>query len=223
MSAHLQAVNADKPHKVMGRQPATDSTPQALMQALTEQRSFLLHLARVQLNDIQLAEDAVQETSLSAWQTFHKFENRSTIRTWLVSILRFKILDAMRQCKRQPDRISPVQIDQELAPLEDGLLFDAHGQWSEEPQVWWQSETNAALEVPDQALIHKQMLVVLQTCLIGLPPKTAQIFLMREYLGFEGNEIAQQLNLQCGHVRVILMRARLALRTCLEQRMTLES
>jgi RNA polymerase sigma-70 factor, ECF subfamily len=219
MSAHLQAVNTTKPHKEMGGQAPTS---QALMQALTEQRSFLLHLASVQLNDTELAEDAVQETSLSAWQTFHKFENRSSIRTWLVSILRFKILDAMRQRKRQPDRLSAVQIDQELASLEDGLLFDAHGQWSEQPQVWWQSETNAALEVPDQALIHKQMLILIQTCLTRLPPKTAQIFLMREYLGFEGIEIAQQLKLQTGHLRVILMRARLALRTCLELSMALE-
>jgi RNA polymerase sigma-70 factor (ECF subfamily) len=199
----------------------TPCTTEDLTQALTQHRSFLLHLARTQLKDIQWAEDAVQETCLAAWQNFHHFENRSSIRTWLTGILRFKILDAMRQRKLQPESLSALQVDQELAPLEDDLLFNASGQWCETPHAWWHGESNATLEIPDQALIHKQTMDVLQICLTYLPPKTSRIFLMREYLGFEGVEIARQLGLQAGHVRVILMRARLALRTCLEQRMAL--
>jgi RNA polymerase sigma-70 factor (ECF subfamily) len=175
----------------------------------------LLRLARAQLHDEQLADDVVQDAVLSAWQALEQFERRSSLRTWLVGILRFKILDALRDRNRQPINLSALTLDEELQSLEDDLLFDAQGRWREMPLLW-----GGAQSEPSEALYHKQGIQILKLCLQQLPEKTGQVFLMREYLGFDGAEVARQTGLQAGHVRVILMRARLALRSCLEWRMS---
>jgi len=183
-----------------------------LEQNLRDERRFFLRLAYSQLREQQDAADVVQEMSLAAWQAIDQFEGRATIRTWLVGILRFKILDALRRRKRQPS-FKGMDVDQELQML-DGALFDVNGRWVDEPQAWWETDSN-----PSETLQQKQTMQLLQACLEKLPEKTAHVFLMREYLGFESQEISHRTGLQMNHIRVIMMRARLALRTCLEFKM----
>lgn len=173
---------------------------------------FFLRLAYSQLREQQDAADVVQEMSLAAWQAIDQFEGRSTIRTWLVGILRFKILDALRRRKGQPS-FNGMDVDQELQML-DRALFDVNGRWVDEPQAWWEADSNLS-----ETLQQKQTMQLLQACLEKLPEKTAHVFLMREYLGFESQEISHRTGLQMNHIRVIMMRARLALRTCLEFKM----
>jgi RNA polymerase sigma-70 factor (ECF subfamily) len=106
-----------------------------------------------------------------------------------------------------------MDVDQELQML-DRALFDVNGRWVDEPQAWWETDSN-----PSETLQQKQTMQLLQACLEKLPEKTAHVFLMREYLGFESQEISHRTGLQMNHIRVIMMRARLALRTCLEFKM----
>lgn len=185
-----------------------------LEKSLCNDRGFLLRLARAQLRDQQTAEDVVQDAALAAWQSVEKFEGRSSIRTWLVGILRYKILDAMRLHQRQPILYSPLEVDQELQTLDEGL-FDLQGCWSEMPDAWRHDE-----DAPADALQQSQTLQFLMLCLKGLPEKTARVFLMREYLGLDSKEITVQTGLKAGHVRIVLMRARLSLRTCMAWRMS---
>lgn len=191
-----------------------------LKQTLVSERGFLLRLAHGQLRNAQWAEDVVQEAALAAWQSMGVFEGRSTLRTWLVGILRFKILDALRTQQKQPAALYALpglqafELDEELNALEDNLLFDAQGRWCDQPLAWWDDTGE-----PDTALQQKQVLLHLQRCLDVLPQKSAQVFLLREYLGCDSAEIATHTGLQSGHIRVILMRTRLALRTCLETRL----
>ena len=185
-----------------------------LEHALATERGYLLRLAHAQLRNAQWAEDVVQEAALAAWQSVAQFEGRSTLRTWLVGILRFKILDALRAQMKQAVSIDALEVQGELSALEDQLLFNAQGRWQEQPMAWWDDSG-----APDSALLQKQVLHHVQWCLDVMPEKSAQVFLMREYLGCESTEIVHHTGLQAGHVRVILMRARLALRTCLEMRM----
>ncbi len=179
-------------------------------QCLRDERGFLLRLAYAQLRDTQEAADAVQEMALAAWQSIHRFEGRSTMRTWLVGILRFKILDALRARKQQPIFVVD-EAEQEMQAFDSEAVFGSEGCWDEEPQAWWE-----ACDGPSESLQQSQAMRLLEQCLEKLPNRMAQIFLMREYLGFESAEITQRTGVQAGNIRVILMRARLALRTCLE-------
>ncbi len=185
-----------------------------LAQTLKTEFGFLHRLSCMQLRDAQWADDVVQDTALSAWRSLTSFENKSSMRTWLVGILRHKIIDALRERKKQSANLTFTELEQELPLLEGDALFDEQGAWREAPRLW-----SRPAEDPAQEYEQKQQLQLLQLCVEKLPEKTAQIFLMREYLGFDGGEIAQHFGLQAGHVRVTLLRARLALRACMELQM----
>ena len=167
-------------------------------------RPQLLRYATLELRDRDRAEDCVQETLLAALSGEAKFEGRSNLRTWLTGILKHKIIDTIRRSSRERT------LDGEA---EDGVsefdrLFDERGHWREFPPEW--SE-------PDGALEQKQFMQALERCLATLPQRTAQTFMLREHMGLETAEICQQLGLTASHCWVLLYRARMALRECLEK------
>jgi RNA polymerase sigma-70 factor (ECF subfamily) len=165
-------------------------------------RPYLLRYAALQLRDSAAAEDAVQETLLAALAGEANFAGRSNLRTWLTGILKHKIVDAIRrQSRERPDAAAG-----EDAGEFDGL-FDRRGHWQEAPDAWQQ---------PEGSLQQKQFLAALEACLRALPEKTARVFMMREHLGLETPEICKELGISATHCWVILHRARMALRLCLE-------
>jgi RNA polymerase sigma-70 factor (ECF subfamily) len=165
------------------------------------ERSYLLRYARLQLRDGHAAEDAVQETLLAALAGEAAFAGRSNLRTWLTGILKHKIVDAMRRMARE----APLPEDDEGAL---DALFDETGHWREAPAHW---------EDPDALLERKEFLAALERCLSGLPQKSARAFMMREHLGFETDDICKELAITPTHCWVLLYRARMALRECLQQ------
>jgi RNA polymerase sigma-70 factor, ECF subfamily len=110
-----------------------------------------------------------------------------------------------RQPPCGPAVLAPNAIDR-LAEFD--ALFNERGHWHEHPSAW---------EDPDGALHQKQFLAALEACLAGLPKRTSQVFLMREHLGLETAEICKELGLTSTHCWVLLYRARMALRLCLEK------
>lgn len=185
--------------------------PSWLDAELAQHRSFLMKLARGQLRDQGLAEDAVQETLVAAWQNQQSFAGRSTVRTWLVSILRYKLIDALRSQTRQPVTL----IDHnEYEESDFDVLFNHANQWREQPEPWGEFVDFA--DGPQRQILQNQLMNLLELCVTKLPEQTGRIFLLREYLGFETGEITDHTGLQSGHVRVLLHRARLSLRTCLD-------
>ena len=162
------------------------------------ERAYLLRFAALQLRDAAAAEDAVQETLLAALKGEKGFAGRSNLRTWLTGILKHKIVDAIRRMSRE----SPLPSEDEL-----DALFDSTGHWIDTPQAW---------PDPDSSLTQKQFFAVLEDCLSRLPAKTSQAFMMREHMGFETGDICKELAITPTHCWVLLHRARLALRTCLE-------
>ena len=162
------------------------------------ERAYLLRYAALQLRDAAAAEDAVQETLLAALTGEAGFAGRSNLRTWLTGILKHKIVDAIRRMSRE----SPLPAEEEL-----DALFDTTGHWIEAPQAW---------PDPDASLTQKQFFAVLEDCLAKLPAKTSQAFMMREHMGFETTDICKELAVTPTHCWVLLHRARLALRLCLE-------
>ena len=163
------------------------------------ERAYLLRYASLQLRDPQAAEDAVQETLLAALAGKSGFGGRSNLRTWLTGILKHKIVDAVRKQSRETTALS----EDEFA-----ALFDERGPWVEMPEAW---------PDPDSSLEQKQFFAALEECLARLPAKTAQAFMMREHLGFDTPDICKELKLTSTHCWVLLYRARMALRECLQQ------
>ena len=167
------------------------------------ERGYLLRYARLQLRDAAAAEDAVQEALVAALAGEAGFAGRSNLRTWLTGILKHKIIDTIRRQSRtsalQPEEAEAGELDP---------LFDESGHWRDPPSDWGD---------PDTLLQQKQFMAALEVCLEALPAKTAHAFLMREHMGFETTEICKELGVTPTHCWVLLYRARMALRECLEK------
>jgi RNA polymerase sigma-70 factor, ECF subfamily len=165
-------------------------------------RPYLLRYASLQLRNRDAAEDAVQEALAAALAAEAGFAGRSNLRTWATGILKHKIVDAIRRAARE----QPLAAEGDAADFD--ALFDERGHWHEHPHAW---------PAPDGALQEKQFLAALQRCLEALPPRTAQAFLLREHMGLETAEICKELGVTSTHCWVLLYRARMALRQCLEK------
>lgn len=169
---------------------------------LNQHGDYLYRFALARLRDPHLAEDVVQETFLAAIKS-PSFAEQSAPRTWLTGILKHKIIDVMRKNVREV--AASDLIDDEDANVDD--FFDAKGHWDEKPHNWG---------MPVDALEQKQFLGVMQTCMEKLPPKLAQLFFMRDVQETDNEEICKELNISTTNAWVMLYRARMGLRKCLE-------
>jgi RNA polymerase sigma-70 factor (ECF subfamily) len=181
-----------------------DADPLAL--ELETHRGYLLRVARLELRDPELAEDVVQETMVAALAGRSGFSGRSSVRTWLTGILRHKIVDAIRQRQRQPVLLSTFGEETELDDF-DGMFRDDGG-WDAPPADWGD---------PEKSLSRREFMDVLELCLEKLPPNTARVFVMREVLELTTDEICKELTITANNLWVILYRARMALRICVEK------
>ena len=184
---------------------ARSEDPEDWPRRVAGERDYLLRYARLQLRDREAAEDVVQETLAAALAGRGGFGGRSSLRTWLTGILKHKIIDVIRRSSRETHVGEGVVDDEAL----DDALFDESGHWREPPQAW---------DSPDAALERGEFMAVLELCLGQLPAKTAQVFMMREHIGCETDEICKELGIRPTHCWVLLHRARMALRLCLENR-----
>ena len=169
-------------------------------------RPDLLRFASLQLGNDDEAEDAVQEALAGAIQNSASFRSEAALKTWVIAILRNKIADIIRQRQRRPINESQLIIAEDMPSP-----FDRRGMWLGDslPSTW---------EDPEAAISNKQFLAVLDACLNRLPPQQARVFLLREVVELETEEICLELGLQPNNIHVILHRARLGLRGCLERR-----
>ena len=180
--------------------PAADIAAQ-----LDAHRGYLLRVARLQLRDEALAEDVVQETLLAALSG-STFSGKSSLKTWLTGILKHKIIDAIRRKQREPLLASTFDDECDIEDL-DGLFKSPFGAWDSPPAEWGD---------PEQALNRSQFFDIMDFCLDKLPPNTARVFMMREVMGLESDEICKELAITANNLWVILYRARMSLRECLE-------
>lgn len=173
---------------------------------LERYRPQLLKFAMLQLRDPTSAEDAVQDTLLAAIQSGGNFAGKSSVSTWLVGILKHKIIDTIRrQSRERPLELSP----DEQSPEDLEGLFKDDGHFQDPPADWMD---------PEAALTQRRFFEVLERCLQDLPKNSARVFTMREVGGLEIDEICNELGITATNCGVLLYRARLRLRSCLEQR-----
>lgn len=171
-------------------------------------RRDMLRFASLQLRDEQLAEDVVQEAMMAALDGRQRFAGRSALKTWVFSILRHKIVDAMRQRTRSIN-VSALAPEDEALDQSFETLFKANAHWTPgaRPSDWGD---------PEAALHQEQFWAVFEACLKHLPDNTARVFMMREFLEFDTDEVCKELGIGIGNCHVILHRARNGLRRCLE-------
>jgi RNA polymerase sigma-70 factor (TIGR02943 family) len=180
------------------------NTPSFELQII-ELRPYLMRFARLQLRNDAWAEDAVSETVLAALAKPQAFGNRSQLKTWLVGILKHKVIDALRHHNREVSGLDTSD-DAQTDPL-DFIAFKADGHFAEAPADWGN---------PEQQASSRQFFEVLEACASQLPTTQGRLFLMREWLELSVEEICKELALTPTNLYVQLHRARLRLRECLE-------
>ena len=171
---------------------------------LEQFRPYLLRYALLQLRDRDAAEDAVQETLLAALEGRAGFAGKSSPKTWLTGILKHKIIDLMRRKSREQPLVG--EDDGSEADAADAL-FRADGHWQQFPSDWGS---------PERALEDKRFREVFELCAQLMPARTARVFMMREVLEMSTDEICKELAITPTNLWVILHRARLSLRECIE-------
>lgn len=167
-------------------------------------RPALLRFATLQLRNDAVAEDVVQDTLIAVLEKPEQFAGQSSLRTYITGILKHKIIDVLRASKRVQQ--FDVADDQSEDDVIDAL-FKADGHTMEKPRAWGD---------PDATLEQKDFFRVMEICLENLPAKTARIFMMREWLELETEEICKELGISTSNAWVMLYRARLKLRECLD-------
>lgn len=163
---------------------------------------YLFRYAMSRLHNRDVAEELVQETFLAALQAGDNFAGRSSERTWFVGILRHKIVDHLQ--RRQRERPAS-----EVGPPDEGEeFFDQRGRWKVGPTEWG--------DHPGASLERREFWETFRSCLSQLPHGMAAAFSLREMDRLGSNEICELLGVTSGNLRVLLYRARMHLRRCLE-------
>jgi RNA polymerase sigma-70 factor (ECF subfamily) len=160
--------------------------------------------AMLRLRDADSASEVVQETFLEALKGRSKFLGRSSERTWLVGILKHKIIDHFR---RQARRERGVGGEEPSGP-EIGEFFDERGAWKVAVDRW--------AELPGRAVERAEFWDVFRACLAELPPSYAEAFTLSELEGLPGPEVCKILEITPTNLWARLHRARLLLRRSLE-------
>ena len=163
----------------------------------------LFRYAVARVTDPAVAEDLVQETFLAALQAKARFRGQSSEKTWLFAILKHKLIDHFR--KNRPNRPGREILPE--AGRVDGF-FDAKGEWRIRPEHW-SADPGKAQEV-------KEFLDHFYRCLADLPRRNADAFVFREIDGLSTEAICKLLDITATNCWVMLYRARMLLRRCLE-------
>lgn len=169
-------------------------------------RARLLRHARFAVHDDSLAEDLVQDTLMVVVEQHTQRRGDASLVTWATAILKNKVADWYRSPARK--RMVQFQADDDRIDDAIDVLYDADGAYSEPVPAWQQ---------PDNLTEQRQMMTMLERCVSCLPRQTGRVFMMREWLGFETSEICERVGVSADNCRMILHRARMALRSCMQR------
>ena len=164
--------------------------------------NYMYRYALSRVADTETAQDLVQEALVAAIKAFERFQGRSSIKTWLIAILKRKIVDHYR---RRRNRQTTDDIEVVANNLDQ--VFDESGHWKVKPNEWTVN--------PETAYQQQEFMDVLYLCLSHLPDRLSEIFMLREFEEMTTNDICRQLSITESNCWVMLYRARMQLRSCL--------
>ncbi|MEO8103097.1 MAG: sigma-70 family RNA polymerase sigma factor [Betaproteobacteria bacterium] len=181
----------------------------ALFKEVESHRGYLLRFAVAKLRDTGQAEEVVQEALLAALDGVGGFSGQSSLRTWLTSILKFKIIDFQRRVISERAQFAAAPDEDESADPEwMERRYDDTGHWNPRLGEWAN---------PDSALEQRQFFEVFERCLDKLPKAAGRVFFKREVMGVDTGDICKEEDISASNCWVMLHRARLALRDCLDR------
>lgn len=164
-----------------------------------EHGDALFRFAMLRLRDRDAAEEAVQDCFVAALGAHDRFEGQSCERTWLIGILRHKIVDQFRRRSRRNE--------EPIANIGAGF-FNHEGLWKLAPRKW--------SEDPSEAMQRAEFHAVIKGCMAKLPSGIGDAFVLREVDRMDGKEVCRVLGISSANLWQRLHRARLLLRRCLE-------
>ncbi|WP_196895633.1 sigma-70 family RNA polymerase sigma factor [Aureivirga marina] len=164
---------------------------------------YLFNYTITRVNNHDIAKDLVQETFFAGLRAKDNFQGKASERTWLVSILKRKIIDYYRKINSAKG-----QAEIKLSFYDDG---ENEGRWIEErvPQMW-ENEAEKNIE-------NDELKDTLEKCINNLPEKYAVVFRMKTIQQFETEEICKELDITSSNLWVMIHRARTQLRRCMEK------
>lgn len=182
---------------------SSDRGPSPADQWLQRHGDALYAFALARVIDRTSAEDLVQETLLAALQRQHTFRAESAERTWLIGILKHKCIDELRRRSRVPHNSNAHEDDVEAE------VFRPDGRWREPPAAW--------ADEPHQQMQRDVFMAAVTHCLESMPEAQRAVFILRELDGVDTALASAQLDITPNNLYVLLHRARLRLRRCLEK------
>ena len=174
----------------------------------------LLHLARTFVRDRAVAEEVVQETWMAVLNGIDRFEGRSSLKTWIFQIVSNRARTrAVRERRSAPFSALPADGDCiEAAVDADRFRGDGHrwaGHWAAEPSDWGR--------LPEELLLGRETLMRVHEAIELLPPRQADVILLRDVEGWQPDEVCAALGISDGNQRILLHRARSKVRAALER------
>lgn len=176
-------------------------------------RPRLLSFSLLHLRDLQLAEDTVQEAMLSAIENGSTYSGRSGYETWVFGILKYKILDAIQDRKRH-GYWHPLEEDARSDVIDRQLLHSGRWHALARPSGWGE---------PESMFENEHFWQVFDACMQNLSDNLARVFLLRELMGLSTRDACREMGIGENHCAVLLYRARLKLRGCIESRWLTEA
>lgn len=170
---------------------------------LDQHGDYLYRFAFSRIRNRATAEDLVQETLLTAMKKIDSFEGRSSVRTWLAGIMRFKVIEQLRKSNKESSQVS---YDDTSEPS-DGT-FDKLQHWNKTITNW--------ADDPRQNFESKEFLSQLEGCLSKLREKQRLAFLLSVVDENDSDAVCGAIGVNENNLFVLLYRARMRLRGCLE-------
>lgn len=167
----------------------------------------LFRYAVLRLNDPNVAEEMVQECFVAALGARERFAGQSSERTWLIGILKRKLVDHIRRITRESSSQEADSLHSS-EPAEE-QFFDKTGHWKSTPARWGGD--------PRGQMEKREFWEVFRKCLGALPSSLAATFLLREVDQADSPEVCEAMGLSPTNLWTRLHRTRLALRECLER------
>lgn len=170
---------------------------------------YLYKFAYYRVNNDELAQDLVQDCFLAALKAADNYNGTASEKTWLVSILKNKIIDHYKKASTRNE--SPLQLNTYDAPSYDYFFNkETNGHWNNttKPKDWEATDTN---------FDTKEFYKTLESCLAVLPEKWKAVFVMSLLEDADTKFVCKEFDLSSSNFWVIIHRAKLQVRACLEK------